>query len=69
MVLPLVKTIRFVERPSLAVLGEKLTKKFGVPIRVMATAEGLELTVDGDLDQRDREKLDDLMEKWGYIEE
>lgn len=62
-------TIRFIERPSLAVLGDKLSHKFGVAIRVARTAEGLEFTIEGELDPGDREKLDDLMEKWGFIAE
>lgn len=61
--------IRFIEKPSLAVLGEKLSHKFGVPIRVQRTREGLEFTIDGVLEEGDREKLDDLMEKWGYLAE
>lgn len=60
---------RYVEKPSLAVLGQKLSKRFGLPISIVATADGLEFTVDGTLEEGDREKIDDLMEKWGYLAE
>ena len=64
----MVEILRFIERPSLAVLGGKLTKKFGVPIRVRRTAEGLEFTIEGELTDQQKAKLETLMERWGYIE-
>lgn len=60
--------ISFIERPSLAVIGEKLTRRFGVHIIATRTSEGVEFSVDGELTEPQREKLELIMERLGFIE-
>ena len=61
--------IRFIERPSLAVLGQMLTKRFRKGVSVKAVEGGLEFTFLEDSNPGDINRLETMMERLGYIME
>ncbi len=65
----MVNTIKFVERPSLAVLGEMLTKRFKKGVTVKAVVDGLEFTFKKEPTPGDITRLETMMERSGYLME
>lgn len=61
--------IRFVERPSLAVLGGMLTRRFKKGISIKAVQGGLEFTFNTPPTPGDLTRLETMMERLGYIME
>jgi len=63
----LVKTIRFIEKPSLAVLGSILSRRFKKGVSIRAVEGGLEFTFTEDPTPGDLTRLEVMMERLGYI--
>lgn len=63
------KIIRFIDRPSLAVLGSMLTRRFKKGVSVTAVDGGLEFTFTEDPTPGDLTRLEVMMERLGYIME
>ena len=59
--------LRFLKRPSLAALGSNLSRRFGRAVAIRRTAEGLEFTVDGELTELQKQRLELLMERLGFV--
>lgn len=57
--------LRFVIKPSLAVLNQLLSRKFKKPIAVRVTDSGVEL--EGDFNPGDITRLETMFERWGYL--
>ena len=62
-------TVRFIEKPSLAVLGSMLTKRFKKQIAIRAIDGGLEFTFGEDPTPGAITRLEMMMERLGYIME
>jgi len=61
--------LRFIKKPSLAILGEILTRRFNKPIQIQNTKDGLEFTFTEDPTPGDITRLEIMMERLGYIME
>lgn len=57
--------LRFMDKPSLAVLNQILSKRFNKPILVRVTDSGIEL--EGDFNPGDITRLETMFERWGYL--
>jgi len=53
------------DKPSLAVLNQILSKRFNKPILVRVTDSGIEL--EGDFNPGDITRLETMFERWGYL--
>ena len=62
-------TVKFIDRPSLAVLGAILTKRFKKRVTIKAVQGGLEFTFTEDPTPGDINRLEIMMERLGYIME
>jgi len=57
--------VRFIKRPSLAVLNQILSQKFNKQISVKMLDDGIQL--EGDLNIGDIQRLEMMFERWGYL--
>jgi len=61
--------IRFTKQPSLATLGNILTRRFKKGVTVKAARDGLEFTFAEEPNPGDINRLETIMERLGYIME
>lgn len=57
--------LKFVDKPSLAVLNQVLSKRFNKEIAVRVTDDGIEL--EADFNPGDIARLEMMFERWGYL--